>query len=319
MINLIRKILRELISTRWNIGFVVYNPRESIIKQGIKNIHWLNHDFKNRWFADPFILRSDNEKIEVLVEEWIDEKRRGRISKLTINRKDFSLKKISTLLELDTHLSFPFIERKDEKLFVIPENCATGKLRRYLYNEKKESLELDETWAGVNAPLTDAISIPGELSSERDLIFSTEFKKYGGASGNRLGVYENNKSCTYYKRIDEIHFEDNTARSAGAIFQDNGKWIRPAQDCNKRYGHKVVFQEIKKEKTSFKLNEILRVAPSSRKWNLGIHTFNLSPDKTLGVVDGYCYRTPFLGPILSFFRFGKFLARIQPLVVRKPR
>lgn len=316
MSSFIRKFIREAVSTKWNVGFVSFQAKESIIAQGIKNVRWLKHDFKDRWFADPFIINSDDTEIEVLVEEWVDENRRGRISKLIVSRKDFCLKAIHPLLDLDTHLSFPFFVRAEENLYVIPENSEAGKLSRYCYNRKKDILELDETWTGIEKPLTDAICVPPELSNGRTLILSTEKYDFGGASGNRLGVYEKNTEDKYYERISEIVFGNNSARCAGAIFQDAGKWIRPAQDCNKRYGHKLIFQEIEKDGNGFKLHEILTVSPLSYKWNLGIHTFNLSFDKTLAVVDGYCYRTPFLGNILGTLKIGQFLAKAQILATR---
>lgn len=311
MNNFIRKFFREVISTKWNIGFVEIDANDGILSSVRKNsIHWLKHNFKNRWFADPFILSTNEDEIEVLVEEWIDEERKGRISKLTIARADFSLKKITPILSLKTHLSFPFISRVGKDIFVMPENCASGKLFRYIYNRKSEKLVLDQEWGKVDAPMTDTIVIPQELSKGKEVLFSTEFLIAGGASGKILGVYERN-SNKCFERTSEIIFADRSARSAGAVFRDEGRWIRPAQDCNKRYGHGLVFQEIKRRENSFCFQDLFRIFPHSSKWNLGIHTFNISENKSLATVDGYRYRTILIGHILGFFKIGTILSKLQ--------
>ena len=89
----------------WNIGFI-----ESSIDDIINNIsfqpviHWLKHPYHDRFFADPFILKVTDEKIEVLVEEFFYAKWKGEISLLTISRRDYRLIHRKTLLKLDTHL-----------------------------------------------------------------------------------------------------------------------------------------------------------------------------------------------------------------------
>lgn len=62
-----------------------------------------------------------------------------------------------------------------------------------------------------------------------------------------------------YKLIQNITLFDNTARSAGDIFVDNGKIVRPAQNCNGGYGVGLVFQEIIKDsKGDFVLKESIQ-------------------------------------------------------------
>ena len=53
----------------WNIGFVE-NTLDGVINGEPLKIKWLNHECKDRWFADPFILDVTDDKIYVLVEEY---------------------------------------------------------------------------------------------------------------------------------------------------------------------------------------------------------------------------------------------------------
>src|SRR5574344_79522 len=131
----LKSIFREITKHKWNIGFVQNNFEEIIAGESIK-VKWLKHIYKNRWFADPFILDVTDEKILVLVEEFYDPINRGRLAKLTINKHNFTLEKVETILELHTHLSFPSIRRDNDKIYVYPENYKSGKLVRYEFDEK---------------------------------------------------------------------------------------------------------------------------------------------------------------------------------------
>lgn len=137
----------------WNIGFLDYD--ESTVFKPFK-IAWLDwRGYDKGWFADPFILSVDGNRIEVLVEEMMLDKppatvfqagrrrqatrRWGRISKLEITRgKDgrFVLEKVVPVIEDKLHYSFPAIYRADGKIFIHPENGESGVSPLFVYDEK---------------------------------------------------------------------------------------------------------------------------------------------------------------------------------------
>ena len=102
-------------SNVWNLGFIRESLDEILYTEHSLTVDYMRHDFKDRWFADPFILDVTDKYIYVLVEEYYRKIRRGRIAKLTVNRDGFILEKSETVLELDTHLSFPAILRCGDK------------------------------------------------------------------------------------------------------------------------------------------------------------------------------------------------------------
>jgi len=286
--GLFKDIYLQLATTRWNIGFIKGDPS---ISWSNDDIHWLRHNKKSSWFADPFILSENDEVIEVLVEEWVDALKRGRVSKLTIVRSDFSLADIKPIIELDSHLSFPAILRRDGEVYIYPENYVSGGLTIYRYDTSADKIE--RVGAISDVPLTDAV-IDCDHFDKRNLIFSTDASS---PSGKVLSVYESPDIFGRYEKIGEISFPDKCARNAGSFFALKNDIIRPAQDCNKRYGAGLVFQRVKYIDGKFEFEEILRKFPSNCKWNLGIHTFNSLND--ISVVDGYAYRTPLVGNFLN--------------------
>lgn len=281
--------IREfLTATKYNIGFAD-NKLEDIINGDTIRVNWMNHSYKDRWFADPFILDiTDNDYI-VLVEEWYDPINKGRISKLIVDKHSFKLKDIKTILELDSHLSFPFIQREKDAIYIIPENSATGKLPKYKYNPITDAVSFN----GIicNNRLTDAV--PFNYNGE-ELMFST---KLPDANGKYLDIYKKQSDGSYIQ-YDTYHFEDNISRMAGALFTCNNILYRPAQVCIKSYGDAVSIQEIIYDNNKFQFKELRRIYSPSIKYDLGFHTFNVHKGHI--VVDGLGYRRPVVSHLFRF-------------------
>ena len=280
-------VIEFLTETQYNIGFAE-NKLDDIINGEPIRVNWLKHTYKDRWFADPFILDITEDYYLVLVEEWYDPISKGRISKLTVDRNEFALKDIKTILELDSHLSFPFIQRTKDGIYIIPENSATGQLPRYKYNPTTDEVCFDSIIC--HDRLTD--SVPFKYNG-KELMFST---KLPDANGKELGIYKKEDDGTY-TQYDSYYFEENLSRMAGDVFTCNAKLYRPAQVCIKSYGDAVSIQEVIYDRVKFRFNELRRIYSPSKRYNLGFHTFNVYNGHI--VVDGLGYRRPTLTNIFK--------------------
>lgn len=290
MKNFVNVIRDYILSQKYNIGFINGDIHSVMNGESIK-VNWLLHSYKDRWFADPFILDISENDIFVLVEEWYDPIQRGRISKLTIDKRTFILKDIKVLLENKTHLSFPMILRKTDGIYVYPENSATGKWVEYKYNQEKDYLEEQRTMA--NIPLTDSVFC--DYFNE-PLMFSTCLPD---ANGKELGIYLWDKDKHQYIVKESYHFKENLSRMAGDFFQYNGKVYRPAQVCIKSYGDAVSIQEVKHENGEWDFQEVRRIYSPHPDFDLGFHTFNMY--KGIIVVDALGFRKPKLCHLLRKF------------------
>lgn len=281
-------------NNHWTLGFSEDNLEE--IVNGIQpTFHWMKNPYNNRWFADPFILDVTDEYIWVLVEEYYDPIKRGRISKLTVNRRNYQLEKIDVVLELPTHLSFPVIKRIGGDIFIYPENGASNQLNLYKYNPFTNECKKERTLAKgylADAIITDLFG--------KELMFTTIVPNH---NGKELLVYTEEDG--QYKEKREIRFESNIARNAGDWFLLNNKVYRPCQDCNERYGGAVILQEVLKSDDCFSFHEINTINAAYKSYQLGCHTFNHY--KGLIVIDVNGYRRPFLaktvGVIMRIVRF----------------
>ncbi|MDR2717123.1 MAG: hypothetical protein LBB89_03535 [Treponema sp.] len=265
----------------WNIGFVNLDI-QNILEADTLNTIWMKHSYNDRWFADPFILSTTPEQIILLVEEYYLPLKKGRISRLIIDRKKYRLLSCDVVLELASHLSFPAIFRIGQEIYIYPENSNIGKLLLYKYFEESNKAEMVSEL--INEPLTDAI-------------ITTFFNKFYVLSTkkpiqnkNILNIYSSNKIDGVYSMDHTFVFEDNCARNGGELFYINDKHIRPAQDCNGKYGKGLVLQEVLFKDNKFSFKELKRFYPTSRKWNTGMHTMNVY--NGIIAIDGRRYYAP---------------------------
>ena len=285
-----QRIRSIVIGQRWTLGFTE-EPIDKIIDGCSLNIHYLKGQPKDRWYADPFILKHDNEKIILLVEEYLYKTRLGRIAQLTISRKDYSLISDEVVLELDSHLSFPAIKRVGENVYIYPENANGLGLALYEYNSEKNQAVYLKTIS--DEPLADAI-ITSVFGNQ--LMFATTIPNH---NGNILNVYDfddNGHSVLKAK----LYFPTNIARNAGDWFKVGNTVLRPAQDCNGGYGKSVILQKISHKGNEFEFEDICRIESRHPRYNTGCHTFNYH--KGIGVIDVHGYIHYHLAAIYSFLR-----------------
>lgn len=268
------KLHKMVFEQHWTLGFIE-QPLSDIIKNKDLKIHYIKGMPHDRWFADPFILDYDDNVIFVLAEEFSYALRRGRIAKLTIDRKSYRLLGFKIILDLPTHLSFPFIQRYGDKIYISPENSASGSWIRYEYMSCGDQLMVDRVLS--NEPLTDAI-VTSLLGDE--YIFATCVPSQNGDT-----LIEYNHNCV---KTRIFMFPSKIARNAGAWFDVEDKVYRPAQDCNGDYGRAVVLQEVIQDCENLVFKDIRRIESTNPKFTTGCHTFNTY--RNLSVIDVHGYR-----------------------------
>lgn len=290
--------LRELRHNLWNIGFIEEELSNTIADQNPK-IHWVKKRFSDRWFADPFILDVTGSKIIILAEEYCYKIRRGRIARIEIDRNTYEEKVFEIILDLPSHLSFPFIVRKNGKVYILPENSASGTSTVYEYDDKNRTITPLHHIA--DEPFADATIFEMD---DKSYLFTTIAPN---TNSNALEIYSFDiDKLRVIERIATIEFPQICGRNAGEVFMVNGQLYRPAQDCTQCYGHGVILQRICIKDGKWSFEDVNRIYPNSFKYNQGLHTFNNY--KGLTVIDGRGYRNPLIGRLLTFiFR----LARIR--------
>lgn len=282
MRHFLHKQIFKYIHRHWNIAIADVDT-----ELNPTNIRWMKHEYKDRWFADPFIIDETHDSFIILAEEYMRDDRKARLAKLIVTKDDCKLMKNETILNLNTHLSFPNFIEIEGKTYVYPENGRSGKTDYYeLGTPLKHVGELS------HLPLADAVI--QEIGNNYYIFFTLGSE----CNGNRLQVHVSNNPFGPYKPKQEIVFEDNIARRAGRMFKFGNKLISPAQICNNSYGEGVCLQEVVLDDDCPKFKELHRIYPTSREYPNGLHTFNVYENHV--VIDGYRFKHP----LLSKFYFG---------------
>lgn len=289
--SILKSIRKYFSEQAYYIGFLLPNEINLSEDKRFSSIHWLNlNGYKNGWFADPFILNVSDHHVELFVEEWEYSKEKGRLCLLDIKREgnNFILEKVTPILELETHLSFPITIEHDGKLFVYPENYESGKLSIYEYSPQE--CKLINPIVIIERPLLDTQIIK---QGNTYYALGVEFVSGEQKDTKVLQVYSSKSLLGPYEHIQTYTNELCEERGAGDIFEMDGTLYRPVQCCEGDYGKAVIIKELSLEQDGkISQKEINRIAPIySSKYGKGLHTFNFKND--LYVIDGrdYRYRT----------------------------
>lgn len=288
--NLFRRLKYD---TNWNVGFCEITKEEFLKVGNLGRVRWLHHPYKDRWFADPFILSFSESEIVVFVEECPIENPKGIICELVIDRKTMVLKSRYVLLELDTHLSYPAIIRKGDKIYVYPENGASGSLKMYEYNPKAHKLE--NPVCVLNEAVADStiLEVAGQF-----YLAATRFPK----TQEEAFLYKSDSLVGPYIDVKGKPFESDRScsRPAGNFFEVDGTLYRPAQNCASRYGAGISLMKCKLAGERMEEEKAMDITPLSWRYEIGIHTLNFCDD--LCVIDGAGYLYPYSGYIIEGLR-----------------
>ena len=288
--NILRKIQY---CQYWNIGFCEQTPEGLIHDKALRPIQWLKHPYRDRWFADPFILKVSEAEIVVFVEECPMDNPKGIISELVIDRKTMELKSRYVLLQKETHLSYPAIIRHREKILVYPENGASGKLNIYEYDAEKH--QLINPICILNEAVADATIVE---KNNRFYLSATKFPN----TQEKAYLYESDSLFGQFVQLDEQAYQTSPcfSRQGGNFFKVQGCLYRPAQDCMERYGAALNIMETRGYGEKNRESAIIRLNPQNKRYGLGLHTLNF--EKGMAVIDGYGYYKPFWGKLYYSMR-----------------
>lgn len=266
MRDFVHRIKSYLLHYTWDLAIAIPKDNEEGFLLPFSRYRVLKNPYKNKWFADPFILSYDGSKAELLVEEFDNSVNRGRIALLTIDIPKALIEDCKIVLDIETHLSYPAIYREGNRIYVVPENADSGSLNLYLWNPLDKQLELIHPI--IHEPLADATILQTNAGF---FLFTTSLPS---PNGEDLSVYFSSEQYNGYEKQSIIRFSNNIARMAGAFFIDDlGRTIRPAQDCNGDYGKKIVFQSVSIKDSSFSFQDVFVLEPRGLNY-AGLHTFN---------------------------------------------
>jgi methionyl-tRNA formyltransferase len=233
---------------------------------------------KGRFWADPFPINV-GEKYFVFFEDFVYREGKANISVIEI-AKDGTLSEPVRALETDFHLSYPFIFKWQEALYMIPETGANNTVELYRCVSFPLKWEKQAVLLEANNP-SDAtlFEIDGTWwmfvnIEERGVTVNWE-ELHLFHSASPLGPW-------HPHRRNPVKSDVRNSRPAGHLFFQNGQLFRPAQDCSKRYGYATsINRVVTLSDEEYREEEVAKIVPEWAKEVIGTHTINSAGDLTV--------------------------------------
>lgn len=264
--------VRSLFSVEiWNIGIGPAASNPMCVDWSA--IRWFPESGKERFRADPFPLASAD-GLRILFEDWRYAVGKGEIWCAEMGA-DGQLVSERPILSTSNHLSYPFPVAEGSCLIILPESAETG----VGWEVALDAADLQHRDAPIqilNEPLVDPTVFPHD---GKWWLFAT---LAGRNSALALFVWHGPTSHGPWTphALNPVKCDVRSSRPAGAPFRADGKLIRPAQDCSRRYGGAVIFNEITTlTPDDFSERVIGRLDPDfGGRYPAGTHTFNIIDD-----------------------------------------
>ena len=277
--RVIRKIKKTVLSWFFIDQWVILTARDL----SVDSLAW--SAFKpltppsDRYWADPFVL-AKNDRYFVFIEEKMYQTGLGRIVYLELDIHG-NLLSNQTVLEHPYHMSYPFLFEYQDQLYMLPETAQNRTLDLY------RCIHFPDKWEFEKTLMQDVYAVDSTLF-EHDgkwWLFANIKQKDHSSSLDQLFLFwaSNPLSQNWTPHpLNPVVNDIRTARPAGHVFSQNGRLIRPSQDCSVRYGYALNFNQITKlSETEYEEICDARFEPLHGTKTLATHTYNTAGAMTV--------------------------------------
>ena len=241
---------------------------------------------KNKFWADPFVLKEGDEYF-IFFEEYLNSTNKGHISFIKIDENG-NYSKPEIILEKDYHLSYPFIFKESNTLYMIPETRANNSIELY------KCVEFPNKWELEKVLMDDIQAVDTTILKKDDTfwLFTNIIENTGASSTDELFLFSSkdlktDKWGSHHQ--NPIISDVRCARPAGKLFVYNNELYRPSQNCAKFYGHAMnISKIITLDDQVYKEEIVSSVFPNWEKNVKGTHTLN--SEGNLTVIDAMVKR-----------------------------
>jgi hypothetical protein len=236
-----RRLRRTLVREFWAVAVRPARPHDGAGLPDARGGGWrILLPPPGRFYADPFVLETP-EGSWLLFEEWLDEHGRARLSWLPLPL-DPGDAEPRPLLELDCHLSYPFVFEADGDVYLLPESAERRTLELYRAERLPDRWVLD-TVLFRDRRMFDATVLRRD---GRWWLWATVAAE-GGPVTNDVSLFSSDELRGPWTEhpASPVSSDVRDARPAGPVTERDGRLIRPAQDSTGRYGRAIVLHEVR--------------------------------------------------------------------------
>lgn len=267
---------------RWTVGVLPHGIEEVLQRGRLQEPAWLKDEHRDRFYADPFPIRTDatGGTIRILAEEYRLRERRGRICELELS-SDGQVRSIRDRIASTSHISYPFVFNDGGRTVCVPETACSNRVSAYAFDPARDEWRLE-------TPLLDGFPVVDPTLVRRDgrwWLFCTN-RDVENQTELHLFFAPDWRGPWQPHRFNPVKSDARSSRPAGAFFQLDGVLYRPSQNCSRRYGGGITINRVTEmSERRFREEPVLKLNPGPAwAWPDGLHTINAVDDVTL--VDG---------------------------------
>jgi hypothetical protein len=240
-------------------------------------------------YADPFVVRWKG-RTYLFVEDISHGSDKATISMLEFGGAG-PIGPPRAILDVPFHLSYPYVFQVDGKLYLMPESRQAGSID--LYSPSDDLAH----WDHVARIMTNVQAADSTVVTwhEKLWLFCAMPAPGTRAACEELHLFFSSSLTTGWTPhpLNPVVSDIRRARPAGTPFLRNGQLIRPAQDCSRRYGGSIVFNQVEiLDEKRYCERPVSRIGPGWAPGVTATHTYNRVDEIT--VVDGKWWWRPAL-------------------------
>jgi hypothetical protein len=225
---------------------------------------------KDRFYADPFLVEKDG-KTFLFFEDFRYGEGRAVISCCELDSDGLPGVPVE-VLRRSYHLSYPLVFEDEGEMYMLPETRTNQTIELY------RATSFPYTWTAEAVLFSDIHAVDAtiqKINGKYWMFASVSNGRYSNCDEVSLFFSDALRGPWTPHPCNPLLSDVLLARPAGLLFYDQGRLIRPSQDCSKAYGYALVFSEVLKlSETEYEERTIGRLDPLSVKDNLANHTYN---------------------------------------------
>jgi hypothetical protein len=266
---------------QWNVGRID-RPISSFLSSGAAaNVHWLKSPRRSEYFADPFGAWQED-RLTILYEHFSYCSNRGTIAAIEC-AQDAGAHNAPAAVRIGpqpaVHLSYPYLIEAEDRLLCIPESYEAAEVGLY------ELERFPDRWVKVANLLEGSQIVDASLfRHEGRWWLAGSEPTHKGASCELNLWYAAAPTGPWHPHAgNPVKIDVRSARPGGTPFYADGVLYRPAQDCTKTYGDRIIINRVVTlTTTAFCEVPAATVEPDpSGPYPAGLHTLSSAGASTL--------------------------------------